>query len=134
VSRRSTSSAASRGAFASSRDALRAGIRGYNAGDKSGAVFFYRTTLKYDANHRGALNNLGRIALDDSRFDLAESCLRRAEQLDHRDAKTHYLLAKALLGKGNRDAASSEIDAAMQLRPGQAEFTQLKDKISSEIP
>jgi len=106
----------------------------FTEGDKSGAVFFYRTTLKYDANHRGALNNLGRIALDDSRFDLAESCLRRAEQLDHRDAKTHYLLAKALLGKGNRDAASAEIDAAMQLRPGQAEFTQLKDKISSEIP
>jgi len=105
----------------------------FTEGDKSGAVSFYRATLKYDRNHRGALNNLGRIALDDSRYELAESCLRRAEQLDPRDAKTHYLLAMALLGKGNREAASAEIDAAIQLRPGQAEFNQLKDKISGEI-
>jgi tetratricopeptide (TPR) repeat protein len=100
-------------------------------GDKTGAASFYLATLKYDENHRGALNNLAVIALEGNRYDLAESWLRRAEEVDPRNAKTHYLLATALLGKGSRDAASAEIDTAMQLRPGQIEFKRLKEEITS---
>jgi tetratricopeptide (TPR) repeat protein len=100
-----------------------------------GAAFsFYHVTLKYDENHRGALNNLGVMALDANRYDAAEMWLRRAESIDPHNAKTHFLLAKALLAKGNRQAAQLEIDTAIRLRPGQREFKQLRQQIETDSP
>lgn len=95
------------------------------------AVAFYLTTLQYDSAHRGAMNNLAFIALEQNRYDVAETWLRQAERIDPRNAKTHFLLAKSLLGEGNRDAASAEIETALQLRPDQREFTDLKEKIAT---
>jgi Flp pilus assembly protein TadD len=69
------------------------------------------------------------MALDANRYDVAEMWLRRAERIDPHNAKTHFLLAKALLAKGNRQAAQLEIDTAIRLRPGQREFKQLKQQI-----
>jgi hypothetical protein len=100
---------------------------------KNGAAFsFYLATLKYDENHRGALNNLGVMALDANRYDVAEMWLQRAERLDPRNAKTHFLLAKVSLAKGNRPAAQLEIDTAIRLRPGQREFKQLRQQIETD--
>jgi tetratricopeptide (TPR) repeat protein len=100
-------------------------------GDNQAAFSFYQATLKFDQNHRGALNNLGVMALEASRYELAEKWLRRAENLDPRNAKTHFLLARALLAKGNRDAADVEIDMAVRLKPTQREFTQFKQQIEN---
>jgi Flp pilus assembly protein TadD len=101
---------------------------------KNGPAFsFYLATLKYDENHGGALNNLGVMALEANRYDVAEMWLRRAESLDPRNAKTHFLLAKVLLAKGNRQAAQLEIDTAIRLRPGQPEFKQLRQQIETDF-
>ena len=102
-------------------------------GNKPAATSFYLATLQYDAMHRGALNNLAVIALDESRYDLAEAWLRRAEDVEPRNAKTHFLLAATLLAQESRKAAEAEIDTAIQLRPGQPEFIRLKEKIATPI-
>ena len=97
-----------------------------------GAAFsFYLATLKYDENHRGALNNLGVMALDANRYDVAEMWLRPAEHVDPRNAKTHFFLAKTLLAKGNRRAAQLEIDTAIRLRPDQHGLTHLRQQIET---
>jgi Flp pilus assembly protein TadD len=100
-------------------------------GNKPEAASFYLATLKYEDTHRGALNNLAVIALEEHRYELAEGWLRRAESIDPRNAKTHYLLASALWASGSREAATTEIDTALQLRPGQMEFNRLKEKIEA---
>jgi Flp pilus assembly protein TadD len=86
--------------------------------------------LQYDETHRGALNNLGVIALATHHYDLAEDWLRRAEKIDPRNAKTHFLLAKALMAKGKSQAAEEEIGVARQLRPNQHEFAELEQEIA----
>jgi Flp pilus assembly protein TadD len=103
-------------------------------GNKPAAASFYLHALDYDEKHRGALNNLAVIAIEQNRYDLAEGWLRRAEQVDPRNAKTHFLLATTLLAQGSREAAAAEIDTAIQLRPDQTEFAKLKEKIAANIP
>ena len=98
-------------------------------GNKPDAAAFYLTTLQYEGAHRGALNNLGVMALEENRFDLAEQWLRRAETIEPRNAKTHFLLGKVLLGKGDRPAAQREALRAIELDPAQPEFKQLSEEL-----
>ena len=87
--------------------------------------------LNLDPRHRGAFNNLGVIALDQEHYPEAENWFRRAEDIDPSNAKAHFLLAKALLGKKDRQAAERELDAAIQLKPDQVEFRQLREELRS---
>ena len=98
-------------------------------GRNEAAEAFYRDTLTLDRQHRGALNNLGVLALDERRLDDAEMFFRLALTYDPNNAKVHFLLAKVLLTKGNRQAAQFEIDSAIRLKPGQHEFEQLREQI-----
>ena len=102
--------------------------------DRASAQSFYRAVLGLDPEHKGAFNNLGVIALDASQFDEAEKWLRRAEQVYPRNAKTHFLLAKTLLGKNDRSSAQNEIDMAISLKPDQPEFKTLKQQIEQNSP
>lgn len=102
-------------------------------GKRKSAALLYSTTLQLDRNHRGALNNLGVMALDDHDYDLAENYFRRAEQIEPRNPKTHYLLASVLLANGQREAAAIEIEQAIKLRPGQIEFERLKETINADL-
>jgi tetratricopeptide (TPR) repeat protein len=97
--------------------------------DAAKASSFYLTTLHLDPRHRGAFNNLGVIALDQKDYAEAEKWFRRAEDVNPRNAKTHFLLAKALLGKNDRQAAQIEIDVAIGLKPDQLEFKQLREEL-----
>ena len=97
--------------------------------DPSAAQSFYRAVLNLNPLHKGAFNNLGVIALDVKNYDEAENYFRRAEDIDPRNAKTHFLLAKALVGQNNRQAAKIEIDTALRLKPEQAEFQQLREEL-----
>ncbi len=99
--------------------------------DPAAAQSFYRVALSLDSKHKGAFNNLGVIALDQEHYAEAETWFRRAEHIDPANAKTHFLLAKALLGKNDRRAAQTEINAAIQLNPDQFEFRQLRDELQS---
>ncbi len=98
------------------------------------ALAFYWAVLSIDPKHKGALNNLGVIALDSRDYANAETWFRRAAQIDPANAKTHFLLAKTFLGKGNREAAQAEIDAALRLKPDQPEFRTLSEQIKVGSP
>jgi Tetratricopeptide repeat len=96
------------------------------------AKSFYGEVIAIDPRHKGALNNLGVVALEENQFGEAEKWLRRAEDIDPQNAKTHFLLAKTLLARSHRDEAKVEIDIAIQLRPEQSEFTQLRKKMEAD--
>jgi thioredoxin-like negative regulator of GroEL len=97
--------------------------------DLTAAQSFYRAVLELDPKHKGAFNNLGVIALDAKQYDEAEKWFRRAEEVDPRNAKTHFLLAKTLLAKNDRTSARVEIESAIELNPNQPEFNALKREI-----
>ena len=93
------------------------------------AQSFYHAVLDLDPQHKGAFNNLGVIALDSFQYGDAENWFRRAENVDPRNAKTHFLLAKTFLAKNDRQAAQTEIATAIGLNPDQPEFKALKQQI-----
>lgn len=101
-------------------------------GDIAKASAFYLTTLRLDERHAGALNNLGVLALDQGQFKIAGDWLRRALELDTHNAKTHFLLAGAYAGEGERMAARGEIEAAIALNPAQPEFRAFREKLARE--
>jgi hypothetical protein len=98
------------------------------------ATTFYHAVLGLDPLHKGAFNNLGVIALNAADYEMAESWFRHAENVDPRNAKTHFLLAKTLLAKNDPAAARGEIDAAIALKSDQREFIDLKNKIANPAP
>jgi Flp pilus assembly protein TadD len=98
-------------------------------GNRTAAKGFYFATLRLDPRHEGSFNNLGVLALEESRWNLAAKFFRRAIEQGPDDAKTHYLLAKALLRMGERENARSEIFKAIVLNPNQPEFLKLRDEI-----
>ena len=98
------------------------------------AQSFYHAVLARDPKHKGAFNNLGVIALDASEFDNAEKWFRHAEEVDPRNAKTHFLLAKTFLAKSDPAAARGEIETAISLKSDQPEFIELKNKIENQLP
>jgi len=98
------------------------------------AAEFYRAVLALDPKHKGAFNNLGVIALNAEEFDAAENWFRHAEDVDPRNPKTHFMLAKVFLGKNDRNAARMEIATAIQLKPDQPEFIALRQQIEQNTP
>jgi hypothetical protein len=99
-------------------------------GDSPAAKTCYEAALRIDSKHKGALNNLGVLALNDNQPGAAADYFRQALGLDPRNAKTHYLLAKALDLAGNRDAARVEAARAVELDPDQPEFKTFQDQLS----
>ena len=97
--------------------------------DPATAAVFYFTTLSLDPRHRGAINNLGVLALENGRPDIAEQRFREALAIDGRNPKTHFLLAKTLLVEGDRETARVEIDRAISLAPNRSEFHSLRQQI-----
>jgi len=102
----------------------------FTQGDSPTAKTFYEAALRIDSKHKGALNNLGVLALNDDQPAAAVDYFQRALALEPRNAKTHYLLAKALDLAGNRDAARVEAARAVELGPDQPEFKALQDQLS----
>jgi hypothetical protein len=99
--------------------------------DLAGAKKFYYAALKTDPAHKGALNNLGVLALDENQPNAGADYFRRALALEPQNAKTHYLLAKALAALGNHAAARIEAARAVELDPNQPEFTALQEQLSA---
>ena len=98
-------------------------------GGLNAAEALYRETLSYDREHQGALNNLGVVMLGQNKLGDAEMLFRLVLSRDPRNAKSHYLLAKTFLAKGDIASARLEIDHALGLKPNQAEFVALKSEI-----
>jgi tetratricopeptide (TPR) repeat protein len=101
-------------------------------GDRTKAKQFYRSTLKLDPQHCGALNNLGLLAIEEKRWDLAIQFLMGALIKNSADAKGHFLLAEALLAHGENHRAREEVTRALALNPAQPEYQSLAARIQNQ--
>lgn len=106
------------------------------AGLRARAKLFYRRALDLNPKHAGTLNNLGVLALDEKRFELAEKFFAEALASEPEAAKTHYLLARARFESGKIEQAREALSEALRLRPAQREFLELRDRLTrpSEKP
>jgi tetratricopeptide (TPR) repeat protein len=98
-------------------------------GNREGAIAFYREALKIDPSHKGALNNLGVIALEARDIGRARMYFESALAQDRRNAKTHFLLAKTALAAKDMKTAELEIDQAIAVSPAQPEFVVFKKEL-----
>jgi Flp pilus assembly protein TadD len=94
------------------------------------AKSFYLTTLRLDPQHEGSYNNLGVLALEEGRGQLAAAFFTKALQQNTRDAKTYYLLSRAHLDSGDSENARNEIEQAIRLDPSRPEFLALRDELT----
>ena len=85
--------------------------------------------MQAESKHKGALNNLGVLALEERFWETAIEFFQASLESDPADAKTHYLLARAEMEKGDISTAWSEIQIALRLKPEQPEFRALSDVI-----
>lgn len=102
-------------------------------GRRSEAIRFYHAALRLDPKHKGALNNLGVIALDDQRPAEARDYLRKAIELEPQNVKTYFLLAKAELALGNVEGARIALARALEREPDQPEFRQFREEIERRV-
>jgi tetratricopeptide (TPR) repeat protein len=103
-------------------------------GDRDAAKTLYEAALKADPKHKGALNNLGVVALDQNAPKIAAEYFGRLVALQPHNPKTHYLLAKALLGMGDRAGAEAALGRALELAPNQPELLALRDQLHEPRP
>ncbi|HEX8491036.1 MAG TPA: tetratricopeptide repeat protein, partial [Chthoniobacterales bacterium] len=98
-------------------------------GKRAEAKAFYEITLRLSPKHKGALNNLALLALEENQPAIAEDYLRRALEQEPQDAKTFYLLAKAQLAAGDFQSARASIGQALERERDRAEYRQLQEEI-----
>ena len=94
------------------------------------AKSYYFSALRLDPEHVGAYNNLGVLALQESRWELAARFFRHALEHAPNNAKLHFLLAQAELKSGERAAARRSIERAVELDPGRPEFRALQQVLA----
>ena len=84
-------------------------------GETGAAKNYYFSALRLDPEHVGAYNNLGVLALQESRWELAARFFRHALEHAPNNAKLYFLLAQAELKSGGRAAARRSIERAVEL-------------------
>lgn len=97
--------------------------------DTDAAKSFYFAALRLDPNHVGAYNNLGILALQESRWTLAAKFFAQALQQDPHDAKSYYLLAQAQFNAGDFHEAHLAIARAIELNSTQPQFRELSEQV-----
>lgn len=99
-------------------------------GETNVAKGYYLSTLRLDPAHTGAYNNLGVLALQETRWELASRFFRHALTNSPNNAKVYFLLAQAELKSGHRAAAQQAIERALELDPSRAEFWALQQELT----
>jgi Tfp pilus assembly protein PilF len=99
-------------------------------GEADTAKSYYFSALRLDPEHVGAYNNLGVLALQESRWELASRFFRHALKHAPNNAKIYFLLAQAELKSGERAAARRSIERAVELDPGRSEFRALQQHLA----
>ncbi len=99
--------------------------------DRVRAKKFYRRALDLNPRHAGAFNNLGVMAIEESRWDVAERFFLRSLEIEPEDAKTNFLLARARFHAGDRTGALDAVEKAIALEPERPEFTALREEITN---
>jgi tetratricopeptide (TPR) repeat protein len=100
-------------------------------GDRTRSKAFYRRAIEINPRHASAWNNLGVLAMQEHRLQLAEKFFTNSILSEPDSAKTYYLLAKTKLELGELPDAKQCIDRAVRLRPQQKEFLALQQEIAS---
>jgi tetratricopeptide (TPR) repeat protein len=95
------------------------------------AKLYYRIALDLNPRHPGSLNNLGVLAMEEKRWDLAGKFFTASLEAEPDDAKAHYLLARTRFELGDLSGAHEELEKALHARPNQKEFLELKDKLAA---
>jgi tetratricopeptide (TPR) repeat protein len=98
-------------------------------GKRAEAKSFYEIALSLNPRHKGALNNLALVFLDENQPALALEYLQRALEQPPQEAKTFYLLAKAHLALGDFQNARRAIGRAIQSDRDRAEYRELLEVI-----
>jgi Tetratricopeptide repeat len=98
-------------------------------GKRAEAKSFYEIALRLNPKHKGALNNLALLELEEERPALALEYLRRALEQHPQEAKTFYLLAKAYLALEDFPNARIAIERALERDRDRAEYHQLQEEI-----
>ena len=93
------------------------------------AKSFYEITLRLNPKHKGALNNLALVALEENQPAQALEYLQRALEQPPQEAKTFYLLAKAHLALGDFQSARVSIGQAIGRERDRSEYLQLQQEI-----
>jgi tetratricopeptide (TPR) repeat protein len=91
-------------------------------GERTEAKAYYLRTIQIDPAHGRAFKNLGVLALEEQRWELARAFLAHALRGDARNATTHFLLAKACAFEGAMGCARAELHTALELNGQQPEF------------
>ncbi len=99
-------------------------------GDSNSAKGYYFAALRLDPAHSGAFNNLGVLALEESRWELAARFFRHALEVAPDNAKVYFLLARAEMKAGRRAEAEDAIARALALEPERPEFQALREEMS----
>ena len=102
-------------------------------GETGAAKRYYFAALRLDPRHSGAFNNLGVLALQESRWELAARFFRHALEVEPNNGKSYFLLAKAEMNEGNRDKAERALARALELEPNRPEFQKLKVELSERF-
>ncbi len=95
------------------------------------AKLFYRRTLDLKPQHASTLNNLGVLAMEEKRWDLSEKFFLGSIDAEPDDAKTYYLLARVRFEAGKTAQAQEPLKKALEMRPNQKEFLELRDKLAA---
>jgi Tfp pilus assembly protein PilF len=103
----------------------------YAKGDSLRTKLYYRRTLELEPRHSSAYSNLGVIALEEKRPEIAENFLQRALAIEPDDYKTMYLLARARYERNDLPGARQAINEALKYRPNQSEFLELLSRIDA---
>jgi tetratricopeptide (TPR) repeat protein len=98
-------------------------------GNRTEAISIYSAILRSDPAHKGAMTNIGVMALEDGKFAEAADYFRKALEQQPRMAKTSYLLAKAELALGNLVQAKVAIARALEMEPERPEYRNLEKEI-----
>ena len=98
-------------------------------GERAEAKAFYEITLRLNPKHKGALNNLALVALEENQAAQALGYLQRALEQPPQEPKTFYLLAKAHLALGDFQNARLAIGRAIQRDREQEEYRRLLEEI-----
>jgi len=97
-------------------DLLAAAIRCHEAGALMEAERHYRGVLAADPNHAGVLHNLGILAIQTGRHQLAVELIGKAVARNRRMPNGHYNLALALEALGRDDDAAAHYRQAIALK------------------
>jgi cytochrome c-type biogenesis protein CcmH/NrfG len=99
-------------------------------GKRVEAKSFYEISLRLNPKHKGALNNLALLALEEEQPAVALEYLRRTLEQHPQEAKTFYLLAKAYLALEDFPNARIAIQQALERDRDRVEYHQLQEEIT----